>query len=766
MATRSLGSLTLDLIAKIGGFEQGMNRAARIAAQAAKKIEDENKRRAAAVEQAWRGVSNVIGGIALAGIGRELIRLGDAYAQLNARISLVTTSQAQLDNALAATFAIAQETRQSFEQTGLLYVRLAQTTEALGKTQSDVLGVTKAINQAFIISGSSAASAAAAIIQLGQGFASGVLRGEELNSVLEQAPRLAKAIADGLGVAVGDLRRLGEAGELTAEKVFNAIQRSQDKLNEEFKKLPPTVEQALTQVGNSVLKLVGQLNQATGATAGLAAALGLFSKGIDFVSEGGNVKLGLLAKQLNDTNSQIKRLEAERVRAVEAGANATVGRIDERLNRLRPELARLRQEFRSLDVNNRISPDNESAAETRRLAGFRPIVSARPAPDNLNALREQLKQLTKLRDEAKIGSKEFNNYGAQIKTVEARIKELTGAASGGARERRDASEQLLESLRDQVERVQELTVTERTLRELQKAEYATISAQRKEEILDAAKLVDSTRARKEAEDELAKAQKQRLEDSRQAAIDELETITRTNTEYQNRIQSLIDATPTAQLEQQRKTVQDLSDEYLRGRFGIVGSEEAVKAYSETVNTFLGNTAEQLEKTKSLGEELGLTFTSAFEDAIVGGKGLGDILTGLEQDILRIVTRKLVTEPLGNALSGALGGLFGGGGGGGGGGGFFGSLFSGLGSILGFKASGGSVAAGGLYRVNERGPELLSVGGKDFLMMGQSGGTVTPSGSSGQTVVNNFSISGPVDRRTEAQIAKAATRGIQRAQRWV
>lgn len=753
MATRSLGSLTLDLIAKIGGFEQGMNRAARVAADAAKRIENENKRRAEAVQRAWASVAGVIGGIGLAAIGRELIQLGDSYAQLNARISLVTGSQAELDAALRGTFSIAQETRQSFEQTGQLYVRLAQATQQLGRSQEQTLDVTRAINQSLIISGTSSASAAAALVQLGQGFASGVLRGEELNSVLEQAPRLAKAIADGLGVNLGELRKLGQEGALTAEVVFDAILKSQQKLDSEFKKLPPTVDQALTQAGNSVLRLVGLLNEATGATVLLARGIASAAKSLDlFVDRFSNDSIVRAQAEVDTLATRLQiALQSK------SPENPGVKLLQAQLDQARKTLAALQGELGT----------NQSGAETARLRrGNGALVAAensapRAAPSNLAGLREQLKELTKLRDEAKIGSEAFGRYNGQIRSVEGQIRSLTGTAATGARERRDASEQLLQSLRDQAERVQDLSAVERTLRELQKAEYATISAQRKEEILDAAKLVDATRERKDAEEALAEAQKQRLQDSRKAAIDELEAITRANTEYQNTIQSLIDATPTAQLEKQRQTVQDLSDEYLRGRFGIVGSEEAVRAYSETVNTFLGNTAEQLEKTKGIGEELGLTFTSAFEDAVVGGKNLREVLTALGDDLQRIFFRELVTKPFGEAASGFARDLFGGGGGG-----LFSGIGSAIGDLLGFRERGGPVAAGGLYRVNEAGPELLSFGGKDFLMMGASGGNVSPARGGQTSVVNNFSISGSVDRRTEAQISKAATRGVQRAQRWL
>lgn len=158
--------------------------------------------------------------------------------------------------------------------------------------------------------------------------------------------------------------------------------------------------------------------------------------------------------------------------------------------------------------------------------------------------------------------------------------------------------------------------------------------------------------------------------------------------------------------------------------------------------------DQASKTKSLGEELGLSFTSAFEDAIVGGNSLRDVLKGLEADIIRIVTRKLITEPLGNALTGMLGG-----GGGSGGGGFLAGLGNWFGSLFaGGFADGGFIPPGKWGMTGERGPEPI--------FGGRTGVTVRPAG--GMSVTNHFTIAGPVDRRTQQQIAAAALRGVQMA----
>src|SRR5690606_18736649 len=126
------------------------------------------------------------------------------------RLSLVTSGTEQLVRVQNELFAVAQSTRAPLVDTVDLYGRMARATQELGVSEGQLLTVTNAINQAIVISGASASSAQAALIQLGQGFAAGALRGEELNSVLEQTPRIAQAIADGMRVSVGELRRLGQ----------------------------------------------------------------------------------------------------------------------------------------------------------------------------------------------------------------------------------------------------------------------------------------------------------------------------------------------------------------------------------------------------------------------------------------------------------------------------------------------------------------------------------------------------------------------------
>jgi len=145
---------------------------------------------------------------------REIIEASEAYTTINNRLSLVTDSSEELAAAQQDVFDIAQRTRSPLKETAEVYQRLATNADALGMSLAEVGDTTETINKLMVISGTSGASAAAALTQLGQAFASGTLRGEELNSVMEQAPALAKAIADGMGVTVGQRGRWVRMGRL------------------------------------------------------------------------------------------------------------------------------------------------------------------------------------------------------------------------------------------------------------------------------------------------------------------------------------------------------------------------------------------------------------------------------------------------------------------------------------------------------------------------------------------------------------------------
>lgn len=214
----------------------------------------------------------------------ELIKYSDTLNGIIGRLKLVTNSTQELANVQNQLFQIAQRTRSSFEGTADLYTRLAQRTDELGLSQKQLLGITESVNKAMQIGGGSAESQKLGIIQLAQALGAGTLRGQDLNSVLEQTPRVAQAIAQGLGVPISKLKELGETGQLTSQAVVVALQRQGKTLDEEFSKLPVTISGAFQVLQNELLKFIGQGANASGTAKAISDAILLVANNIDLLA--------------------------------------------------------------------------------------------------------------------------------------------------------------------------------------------------------------------------------------------------------------------------------------------------------------------------------------------------------------------------------------------------------------------------------------------------------------------------------------------------
>lgn len=203
----------------------------------------------------------------------EAIQLADAYTSLQAKLGLVTSSEQQRARVQSELFNMSQNNRTSLEGSVGLYVRLAQSSAALRNNEDLLLSTVDRVSKSLVISGASASESASAQQQFSQALAAGKLRGDEFRSVMENAPRLAKALATGLSVPTGALYEMAEAGELTADRVIRAIESQGDVIDEEFSKIPVTVSGAWQQFKNATLQAVGVADQASGSTRGIASAI-------------------------------------------------------------------------------------------------------------------------------------------------------------------------------------------------------------------------------------------------------------------------------------------------------------------------------------------------------------------------------------------------------------------------------------------------------------------------------------------------------------
>ena len=261
----------------VSGVAQGERRARGIF----RRFQGEARKTSRAVDL----IKRAAGGLAAAFTVRELGQQLNAYQELQNRLRIVTDGTQNLSDVTEELFEVSQRTRGSFEGVVDLYSRVARSTEELGVSQRETLEFTEAVSQAIAVSGASAQEAAAGIVQLGQGLASGGIRGDELRSVLENLPGLAREIAAGLGVTIGELRTLGSEGALTAESVFAAVQARAANIRADFEELTPTIGQSIQVLKNSVLGFVGTLDEATGAGDQLAEFVLTLSEGVDFLAK-------------------------------------------------------------------------------------------------------------------------------------------------------------------------------------------------------------------------------------------------------------------------------------------------------------------------------------------------------------------------------------------------------------------------------------------------------------------------------------------------
>lgn len=218
--------------------------------------------------------ASALGGSLLVSTIKDVAQTADEYKNLAARLKLVTGEGKNFEAALAGVQQIAMRTNSDLDSTATLFARITQAGKDAGLGAKDAtqqaLGLTETINQSIQLSGASAEASKAAIVQLVQGLQSGVLRGDEFNSVMEQSPRLARALADGLGKTTGELRNFAQTGQLTTKTVIAALQGQADAINGEFASLPQTVGRALQNLSTGWTVYVGESGK--GAAASKAAA--------------------------------------------------------------------------------------------------------------------------------------------------------------------------------------------------------------------------------------------------------------------------------------------------------------------------------------------------------------------------------------------------------------------------------------------------------------------------------------------------------------
>ncbi|KVV20430.1 phage tail tape measure protein [Burkholderia cepacia] len=224
--------------------------------------------------EAARGSLTAYAQAAAAAFGvHQLVEYADEWTNLSNRLKIVTRDQIDFAVAQSDVLRIAQATRQPLDATAELYQRIANNTSHLGLSIKQVGPLVETISKAVALSGVSADTARLGIVQLGQAFASGQLRGQDLKSVLEELPGVADAIARGMGKGTSELKSLAEDGKLTVENLIDALKNAGSSTDALFGKVDMTVGQAMTRLQTEIVAYVGHANEATGASAKLSQSV-------------------------------------------------------------------------------------------------------------------------------------------------------------------------------------------------------------------------------------------------------------------------------------------------------------------------------------------------------------------------------------------------------------------------------------------------------------------------------------------------------------
>lgn len=214
----------------------------------------------------------------------SIVKTIDEWKVIEGQVNNVTKSQQESKAVQKEIYNIASRTRQQYGSTAELFTSVARNAQELKKSTKDILLFTEDVSNAMLLGGGDASSQEAALVQLGQALGSGTLRGDELNSIMEQAPRLAKAIADGMGTTIGQLRQMGSEGKLTAQDVFNAIRGQSDRLKMELGKMPWTIGQASNKMQNAIGKFFKEFEDKTGIIDSMAKSIAKFADYVEKIN--------------------------------------------------------------------------------------------------------------------------------------------------------------------------------------------------------------------------------------------------------------------------------------------------------------------------------------------------------------------------------------------------------------------------------------------------------------------------------------------------
>lgn len=710
-------------------------------------------------------ITKLAGAVSAVYLTKQLMHIADTYTLMDNKLKLVTKSADELKYVQDGLYQQSLRSFSSYESSVDLYSRFAKATESLGTNQSELLRVTETLNKAMIISGASQQEARNAIIQLSQGMASGVLRGEEFNSIMENGSRIARMLADYLKTDIGGLRAMAMEGKITSEVMMKAFTAATDTIDNEFKKMEPTIDQAMTNLKTVFGKLLSDSNKSAEGTKSVANEIMKLADTIE-ANKPGIIELfteiislaGKAARAIGNIGQSLQGWAAVKRGELGFGEFALMGPDD------------LKKWIAANDTEEKRIKNQIAKLQQKREGAILPHYRA-PIDREIAELEAKLKAAQEKGSTA-------DNYappsGRKPGAPKA-PKEKKGGGKSEAEKAFERGQQAIMQLEREKEGVAELTEEEKMLWETTQGKYKDLIPSQKERLVGIAAEIDSLKMMKEAEDEVIKQWEENektIETLKQQAdmLGMTETqIALYNLALKEATKEQMDAASAtlADIENKKalkEILEDIKDPYEEFGEKINTANMLLATGSLSVEQYTRYMAKLSQEIAKLGEEEKDQFKELQEaiegwgrdsaDAIVdfcttGKESFSDMINAMIKDLMRMLIYQNVTKPLFGMIAGSVSG-------GGGGllsgiGGFIGGIFGGG------KAGGGSVSPGKMYEVNETGlPELLNVGNRQFLMMSSRAGKVIPMDEGGgKPGMGNISINVPLTIEGQSDKALAS-----------
>lgn len=725
---------------------------------------------------------------------RILGELSDTYRNVRGRLDLVLTRTRDVAQAQRDLIDIANQTQASYESTAALFVRVANTAVGAKQGYAGMLTFTRAVNDSLRVSGTNAKEASSGLIQLSQALQSGRLQGDELRSLMENSPRLIKAMADGLGVPAGALKQMGTDGKLLAKDVIPAIISQAEKLRKEAERLGPTFGGAWEYLVTSATVFTGQSKVLQGVVYGVTTTMRFLADHLWLV-ESALVAVGVVALPMviNGLRALTAAAMANPFTALAAIATMAAVAIYENWARVERFLIKFAERTPTRIANSFNMMWN--FVKLGAMVAANGVIGAvtwmveeliNTVVKGLNYLPDKAKELLGIVEplkEIKIDFKlDTGSVYSQLQALRADWKDLengwadedkewervhrkrTKGASGmpvlkpqgevfnppkpdkGRSPYESAVDQLggdIAQLEFKISTFEKYGKAARAAEEAEmafqttKGKFEKLSAPEKAELMRLARRKDelsSTLEFMKVEDKLKDSMAEKLEaykaetaamDMASKAREKYLALAELDADFK-RLSEGLNETQLAQLRaeyEERRKLMGLAIDERQAK-----EQDPMRAARKTVDDYV---TAGLDSAAQIQQGLTTAF-QASEDALMkfvttGKAGFKDFVKVILQELARI----MIARAIAGAVSWA-----------------FGAPSAGAAPVPG-RATGGAVTPNSLYRVNERGPELLRYNNQTYLMTDKNGGYVAPfraaadtgGGAGGNVTVNsNTSIS--------------------------